>query len=191
MNIKILNVCSVFLPDYEIFIVVVYRPPSYSLRDTILIDFITDFCTIREVLVMGDFNLSSISWSLDGINYVTANTDKLFLDCFTSLGLTQWINEPTNIRASNTLDLFLTTETDRVVSSNVFPPFPNCDHCVILCGYIFQFKALISDNSTASPFWPKANFKQINQFLSTIDWDLEFQDMNTNDSYNKFVSLIT
>ena len=62
MNIKILNVCSVFLPDYEIFIVVVYRPPSYSLHDnTILIDFLTDFCTNRDVMVMGDFNQPSIS----------------------------------------------------------------------------------------------------------------------------------
>ena len=55
--------------------------------------------------------------------------------------------------------------------------------------YIFQFKPLIPDNSTASPFWPKANFKQINKFLSIID--LEFQDMNTYDFFNKFVSLIT
>ena len=45
--------------------------------------------------------------------------------------------------------------------------------------------------SAASPFWPKANFKQINQFLSTIDWDFEFRNMNTNDSYNQFLSFIT
>lgn len=76
MNIKIPNVCSVFLPDYKIFIVVVYRPPSYSLQDNnTIIDFLTDFCTNREVIVMGDFNLPTISWSLGGVNNVTANTD--------------------------------------------------------------------------------------------------------------------
>ena len=43
-------------------IVVVYRPPSCSLHDNnILIDFLSDFCINREVIVMGDFNLPFIS----------------------------------------------------------------------------------------------------------------------------------
>ena len=62
MNIKIPNICSVFLPYYKLHIVVVYRPPSYSLHDNnILIDFLSDFCINREVIVMGDFNLPFIS----------------------------------------------------------------------------------------------------------------------------------
>ncbi len=70
------------------------------------------FCN-REVIVMGDFNLSSISWTLGGvITNVTVNNDKIFLDCFISLDLTQWIDESTNIRAGNTMDLFLATDTD-------------------------------------------------------------------------------
>lgn len=193
MNIKVPNICTVFLTDYKIFIVVAYRPPSYSLQDNnTLIEFLTDFCTNREVIVMGDFNLPTISWSLGEVGVEAVfHTDRLFLNCFTTLDLTQWIDEPTNIRGSNTLDLFLTTETDRVVSSTVLPPFPNCDHCVILCGYIFQFTPLVSNFESISPFWPKANFKQINQFLSAIDWDFEFQNLNINDSYNKLVSYIT
>ena len=141
---------------------------------------------------MGDFNLPTISWSFGGVpTNVSANTDKSFLDCFTSLGLTQWIDEPTNIRASNTLDLFLTTESDRIVSSRVFPPFPNCDHCVILCSYVFQFKLPFPHANVSTPFWPKANFKQINRFLTTIDWDFELLDLSVNDAYNKFLSFIT
>ena len=55
MNINIPNTCSVFLPDLKLHIVVVYRP-SYSLHDNnILIDFLSDFCINREVIVMGDF----------------------------------------------------------------------------------------------------------------------------------------
>ena len=193
MNTNIPNVCSVFLPDYKIFIVVVYRPPSYSLHDNdTLIEFLTDFCNNKEVIIMWDFNLPTISWSFSGVpTNVSANTDKSFLDCFTSLGLTQWIDEPTNIRASNTLDLFLTTESDRIVSSRVFPPFPNCDHCVILCSYVFQFKQPFPHANVSTPFWPKANFKQINRFLTTIDWDFELLDLSVNDAYNKFLSFIT
>ena len=56
MNIKIPNICSVFLPDYKLHIIVVYRPPPYSLHDNnLLIDFLSGFCINREVIVVGDF----------------------------------------------------------------------------------------------------------------------------------------
>ena len=52
------NICFDFLPDYRIFIVVVYRPHTYSLYDSnTLMDFLTGLCTERQVIVMRDFNL--------------------------------------------------------------------------------------------------------------------------------------
>ena len=79
LHIKIPNICSVFLPDYKLHIIVVYRPPPYSLHDNnILIDFLSDFCINREVIVMGDFNLPSISRSL-GVITVSNNNDNFFL----------------------------------------------------------------------------------------------------------------
>ena len=187
------NVCSVYLSEYNVYILVIYRPPSYNFLDNItMINFLQNFCYGKEAIVIGDFNLPSLTWLSGSTSHsYSSSTNSLFLDCFTSLGLTQWTEEPTNIRANNILDLVLTSETDRVLSTNVLPPFPNCDHCVILCSYVFQFKCHPTPDCSTSYFWPKANFKKINETLSTIDWDFEFSDLTINDAYSRFLSIIS
>ena len=45
----------------------VYRPPSNTpMENDGLLSFITDFCCTRNVLVLGDFNLPTLRWSVGG-----------------------------------------------------------------------------------------------------------------------------
>ena len=72
---------------------------------------------------MGDFNLLSFKWDSPPLSahYVTP-VDNMFLDCFDSLGLIQWVCEPTYPHSSNILDLFFTTDPDRVGQVQLTPP---------------------------------------------------------------------
>ena len=46
--------------------------------------------------------------------------------------------EPTFISSSNTLDLFLTLEIDRVGDIKVLSPFPRCGHYPLVGEYLFN-----------------------------------------------------
>ena len=63
-----LNVAAVFLTDLDIYIVVLYSPPSNTaLQDELLLSFISDFCIGREVILLGDFNLQFLDWRCENV----------------------------------------------------------------------------------------------------------------------------
>ena len=52
------NVVTSFLPDYNIHIITIHRPPSYSEANiALLIDFILEFNIGKEVIIQGNLNL--------------------------------------------------------------------------------------------------------------------------------------
>ena len=66
-----------------------------------------EFSLGKELLIMGDFNLPSLQWGNGEVScsgYMTP-TDRLFRDCFTGCGLTQFVEEGTFFPSGNTLDL--------------------------------------------------------------------------------------
>ena len=110
------NVCCVHLMDFDVYVVVIYRPPSNDEACNVsLCSFLLEFCGSKEVLLMGDFNLPSVPWSsrnLFSLSYPALQ--QRFLDCFVTLGLTQWVKLPTFLHSENILDLVLTSEEDRL-----------------------------------------------------------------------------
>ena len=65
----------------------------------------------KKVYIIGDFNLSTVSWPVNYENDVIGNRmDKLFVESFDELGLHQCINVPTHDKGK-TLDLLLTNNT--------------------------------------------------------------------------------
>ena len=73
--------------------------------------------TLKKIFIIGDFNLSSANWPLDDGNTHSLNRiDKLFVDSFSELGLSQLITGPTHIKG-RTLDILLTNQSPLV--SNV------------------------------------------------------------------------
>ena len=103
------NCVVVHLFDFDVYVCVVYRPPSYSLEENeVLICFLEQFCISREVVILGDFNLPSLRWSAAGGAAVSCGLPALersFLDCFLRVGFSQWVCEPTFAASGNTLDL--------------------------------------------------------------------------------------
>lgn len=185
------NTLTVFFPSFNIYVSVIYRPPAYdNISNLNLINYISSLSINKELILLGDFNLPTISWNQLVIDQHISPADSLFLDMFNTLGLQQWVNEPTYLRSDNILDLVLTSETDRVISVTLHPPFPHCDHCLVKFSYIFQGDYDDIDDAVTFLDWSRGKYSKIRQALDRYDWDLEFMNLNIDDTNAIISSLL-
>ena len=86
----------------------------------------------RKIFIIGDFNLSSVSWPLSEVLGNSNSTEKLFTDSFDELGLDQCILGSTHNKG-RTLDLLLTNSKKFITDNTVFPDKYLCksDHYLI------------------------------------------------------------
>ena len=89
------NTVGIVLPEFNLLLLVVYRPPSNTLdMDLELVDFISSMCDRGSVCLMGDFNLPTVDWSSEP-PAAASYRDRIFLDCFAHSGLSQHVFETT------------------------------------------------------------------------------------------------
>ena len=185
------NCLSFRLTKLNIYVYVVYRPPSNSSeQNQALIDFLVDSCAEKEVVILGDFNLPSVTWKDQRPCGSPSLTEEKFLDAFSSLGLTQWISECTFPRSGNVLDLILTSEQDRIGTVQVQPPPPGCDHCSIHCEYLFDVEVQQSSQQRLQILWHHGHYGHINNILSDIDWDFELAYMTAEEAFSRLLSIL-
>ena len=188
------NVAAIHLLDVDIWVLAVYRPPSYDEAcNSRLIQLILTFCADREVVVLGDFNLPSLAWPLENaLDVYVRPVDMSFLDCFLSVGLTQWVSESTFLASGSILDLFLTSELDRVGSVDVLSPFPRCMHSPVVCDYLFHVDLGRDVDSfhRGRYLWHRGNYDAISRSLFDVDWQLEFMYLSVNNCFLHLVSLL-
>lgn len=154
VDVHIPNVSVVRLVDFGVWVVASYRPPSHTvLEDACLINFFYNFCPEKEIVLIGDFNLPTLDWSQDAQPGYNRPVDSQFLDCFCSLGLTQWVREATIVTSGNILDLVLTSEDDRVGEVRVLPPLPSCSHSPVVFDYIFHLGGRIVQARSERRSW--------------------------------------
>ncbi|XP_065684246.1 uncharacterized protein LOC136096653 [Hydra vulgaris] len=96
-----------------------YHPPSYSKIDfdylISMMSITNDLCySVSQFIIVGDFNLPKIDW----LNYISPNKKChiLFLTLVNSLGMHQFVHEPT--RESNILDLVFSNNNALLKSVN-------------------------------------------------------------------------
>ena len=185
------NAIAVFLVSFGVYVVCVYRPPSGEFSDSVrLASSLLDFCVGREVVILGDFNLPSIDWSIDGAGFGQYDcVSQLFVDVFLQLGAVQWVSEPT-FRSGSFLDLILTTEVDRVGQVAVHPPFPHCGHSPVVLDYTFSTNTSNINSNFKKRAWWHGKYKIIDRHLSMIDWQFEFQHLSLSEMYGRFQELV-
>lgn len=188
------NVLSFRISSVNVYVVVVYKPPSNSSAvNEQLLSYISEFCQNKEVILVGDFNLPNVRWVSQYMTTGMTQTEQAFIDMFDSLGLTQWVDEPTYPRSGNILDLVLTSEHDRMGGLKVLPPLPGCDHCPTLFEYIFDMGETCPGDDVSGAehrLWHKGRYSLIRQHLAQVDWDLEFSYRNSTDCLKVFSSII-
>ena len=185
------NIVAVLLSALDIYILSVYRPPSYGLEENNqMMQFLREFSLGKELIIMGDFNLPSISWENHGygVGYVTP-VDRGFRDCFAGCGLIQWVKCGTFFPSGNTLDLVLTSEEDRVYDVECAPPLPGCYHCPVLFRIIFQY-CETSEEVCEARCWSRGNYGAMSDELFEIDWDYLFGERGASDCYRMFCDIM-
>ena len=188
------NVLIIYLLDLDIYVITVYRPPSYNNDDNIaLTNFLVEFCSNKEVLIQGDFNLPSLSWQdTDPLLGYVSPLDMVFFNSFVDIGLTQLVHEPTNFPSGNTLDLCLVTHAERICSCVTLPPLPSCSHVPVLIAYTFQ-NMIFSQNilqPEVKRLWSRGNYDLMAQCLGLVDWDGEFFTLTVQQQYDKFLLIL-
>ena len=151
---------------------------------------------------VGDFNLPYINWDLncpkpDGVH-------DAFFQCFSDLGLWQFVSEPTHSsaigRANNILDLILCNDELGVLINQYSDPLSTSDHNIIDFSIILphvdstdhanniknhnQINLKIYD-------WSSADYPSLNAHLAQIDWSNLFSyHFTSDDLWNQFKSII-
>ena len=63
VNLTFNNVISLFLNDFKLQVVLIYRPPSYTDEcNSKIVNLLYDICVKYESVILGDFNLPGIKW---------------------------------------------------------------------------------------------------------------------------------
>ena len=125
----------------------------------------------RKIVIVGDFNLKSISWPRSEDMGNGNGTDKLFVDSFNGFGLDQCISGPTHNKG-RTLDLMLTNSKNFVTEVNVSPDCYLCksDHYLLT----FEVRSNVKRNKVPKRkilYFKKANWEALNNELGNIHWD--------------------
>ena len=193
VEVPVANVVMVCLLDFDLFVLSVYRPPSYSQNEnSLLISFLSDHLVGKEVVVMGDFNLPTLKWPLESMagNYVCP-VDREFRDCFIQNGWTQWV-EFSTFPSGNTLDLVFTSEGDRVMDIVACPPLPGCHHVPVLFGYVFQWEPEADEEVGVEKLdWFRADYVGILEGLYEVDWQFVFSGVDADGCYGILLDVLS
>lgn len=196
VSAEIENTLAIELLPWNVYILVVYRPPSNNdEKNEALKNFLLTFCPDKEIIVLGDFNLPSLKWNQLAISENATPQDKTFLDIFTTLSLTQWIDKPTFFPSCNMLDLVFTSEADRMLDIELDPPFPACHHALISVTYLITAQSTGVDRPIKEikirHDWLKGKYRKISVEIKNIDWNYEFSCLSPTDAYAKFLETLT
>ena len=126
---------------------------------------------LKNVVIAGDFNLSSVSWPLNEEPNDYSRIDRLFIDSFDELGLHQCIEEPTHI-AGRTLDLILTNNRPILTDIKVLKHNDICksDHYAVSFLVATKFKRKKTSKRWVYNF-KRANWDRLNQEIGSVPWE--------------------
>ena len=164
IEVPVPNAVAVKCIDLDLLIVTIYRPPSYSVEENAaLLTFLDSLYGGMEVVVMGDFNLPSLSWPLEEADSDSIRAvDRQFRDCFVGLGWTQWVEFGTFHRSDNILDLVFTSDEDRIVDISSDSLMPRCGHFPIIFSLAYQGTDS-SEEAMPKLDWHKGNYLKISE----------------------------
>ena len=184
------DVCAIDIQcnNSAIRLINVYRPPrsecgaeSAELMKS-LVKCLVDLCdTNWPVILVGDFNLPSVDWSLPLIAHDDDNCISRFNLFIFQHAFDQLVNEPT--RGDSLLDLIFCNDEFVITNLTVDQPFGSSDHNMVK----FSILTPSSENQSSTTAivdsvkynFAKADWPSIYQFMGSIDWTFVLQNCSS------------
>jgi hypothetical protein len=147
-------------------------------------------------IIMGDYNLPHIRWTLDSSTtpiigeYTAGSANVRFIDFVSLSGLRQY-NYVHNI-SNRILDLVLSNELCEVKESDTPLVPPDLYHKPLSVTVNFPINTLknMKSNSRDVVMYQKADYVKIRNEISVIDWCHEFASLNTDECVARFHSIL-
>lgn len=147
--------------------------------------------SFSNILLMGDFNFPSIDWSSSQTSQSTSSASYEFLELLQDYDLTQHVTQPTRHRdgqQSSLLDLVISSPNVQISSVLHSAPLGRSDHDFLS----FQIETNYNLNlpRLAQPNFRNADYVMLNDIFSSIDWTLEFEDLDVDsqlETLEKFI----
>ena len=159
-------------------VTLVYRPPRSRNENIELLCKLFENSTDNSIII-GDFNFPSIDWK----NLTADRNCESFLQCTLDNNYEQFIDFPTHVRG-NTLDLVFTNRPENLIGVESLGNLGNSDHSILSIDLLFRSKYNHSDELIFD--WKHGNTDGLSNYLSSVDWDNELSNKNTDDSWNFF-----
>ena len=128
--------------------------------------------THKDVVIIGDFNLNSVTWPLtEEVHNMANRIDKMFIDSFAEFGLQQCLESPTHNKGK-VLDLLLTSNSALINDLKVHGGGEICksDHYPISLSINTKFKFKEQPKRKVYNF-KKANWDRLNSDINSISWN--------------------
>ena len=189
------DICACYVSlsaNKTLYICNVYRSPnSDSSNDDSILAYLTVLARGKQdnLLICGDFNLKDIDWSSQhGRSTASENLIHFIQDNF----LTQHVSEHTRFREGqqdSLLDLIITDTPDRITDISFTAPLGKSDHVCLV--YYIDGSYDSQSHSKESKNYYRGNYVQITEDIAAIDWEDKLNDMDVNDSWDLFCSVIS
>ena len=143
-----------------------------------------------HILIVGDFNVKEINWSLCESSENQEHILSVFLEGIKDCFLFQHVREPTRFRESQTssiLDLNLTNEENMVEKIDYQPSLGKSDHVVLSFTFNCFIEKVLSTQKKYN--FNKGDYDSCVNYLSATDWSV-MQDLNLVESWKNCATLI-
>ena len=169
--------------NQDLNVTLVYRSPnSPNANNSELCDLIKSLD--KNNLIIGDFNFPTIDWE----NNSCENKCRPFLDSLNDKFLQQMVDFPTHIRG-NVLDLVLTDIPERIINIEPIGNLGNSDHSILSIDVMQN--VLFNQTKEYIPDWNKCDAESFSSYLSSVNWEDEFRDKETDECWLFFRNRIS
>lgn len=151
------------------------------------------------ILICGDFNFSNIKWFNDGSCKLVNESDMTasnFLDCMKDCFIHQNVLLPTFQvclgSESNLLDLILSENGNRINCLEHLPPLGGISHGHHVLRFNYSFKDENTDGKSQVKqklLFKRGNYSELSEYFSSFNWEKEFQDLDANECYKKWLKI--
>ena len=134
----------------------------------------------------------TVPWAQEnfGTEALLSRTDSQTVDTFSSLGLEQLVNEPTNFPYCIIIVLVLCSHRDKLENVEVLAPFSSCSHGVLFYEYFFQESNSTRKLCTKDRLWPQGKHDLISRSLQTIHWHFGLFHLDVEEMYHRLCSIL-